>query len=67
MKNTEISWKKSSHSTSGSGCVEVALLPDGTTLMRDTKNPDGGTLSFTRAEMKAWIAGCVDGEFDDHT
>jgi hypothetical protein len=35
--------------------------------MGDTKNPDGGTLSFTPTEMKAWIAGCVDGEFDDHT
>ena len=41
-------WIKSSYSGSEGGqCVEIAALSDGTRLVRDTKNRDGGTLRFS--------------------
>lgn len=41
----------------------MANLTNGVAV-RDTKNPDGGTLIFTRAEWDAFIGGAKDGEFD---
>ncbi len=58
-------WKKSSRSngTGGSNCVEVV---DNTyeILVRDSKFPHDGVLSFTQAEWKAFIEGVKLGEFD---
>jgi hypothetical protein len=39
-------WRKSSHSGGGNDCVEVALTPD-TAAVRDSKDPEGGVLSFS--------------------
>lgn len=44
-------------------CVEVRC--DGETiLVRDTKDRDGGTLTFTRKEWKAFTSGVKADEFD---
>jgi Domain of unknown function (DUF397) len=44
-------WRKSSYSNdNGGNCIETAS-GDGTILVRDTTNRDGGTLAFTAA---AW-------------
>jgi hypothetical protein len=45
-------------------CVEVTALPDGVG-MRHSQHPDGPALIFTRDEMRAFIHGAKDGEFDD--
>jgi len=55
-------WVKSSHSTVGE-CVEVAVTDDGIAV-RDSKDPDGPVLRFTRAEWAAFLAGVWAGEFD---
>ncbi|GGK60930.1 hypothetical protein Sme01_02480 [Sphaerisporangium melleum] len=61
----ELTWRKSSHSTSdGSNCVEVAELSGGGRAVRDSKNPGGPVLRFTAGEWAAFIGGVVDGEFD---
>jgi hypothetical protein len=57
-------WRKSTFS-GDAGCVELAPLGDGRIAMRDSKDPDAGTLFFTRREMDAWIQGAKAGEFDD--
>jgi hypothetical protein len=71
-------WAKSSHSNAASGCVEATTvtsrdglqIPAGKAdtqkliLLRDSKNPDGGTLVFDEHEWSAFIAGVKDGEFD---
>lgn len=44
-------------------CVEVALDED-TVRVRDTKNPNSGTLTFTHKEWDAFIKGVKSGEFD---
>lgn len=58
-------WRKSSFSDAGGECVEVAPQPDGTIAVRNSNNPDAGTVYFTRAEMDAWLKGVKAGEFDD--
>ncbi|SDF77025.1 protein of unknown function [Lentzea fradiae] len=51
----ELSWRKSSHSggTEDSDCVEVALPGDA--LVRDSKNPSGGVLTFSRTAWKNFL------------
>ncbi|HTP17452.1 MAG TPA: DUF397 domain-containing protein [Streptosporangiaceae bacterium] len=58
-------WFKSSYSGgNGGNCVEVARNLPGIVAVRDSKNPDGGALIFTRDEWRAFTAGVRDGEFD---
>jgi hypothetical protein len=54
-------WIKSSYSTSqGSECVEVAALPNGTAV-RDSKDPGGPVLTFTRAQWSSFLASIKEG------
>jgi hypothetical protein len=57
-----LTWRKSTHSETGT-CVEVAFGADDVHV-RDSKNPDGVALTFTRAEWGAFVAGIRGGEFD---
>ena len=58
-------WKKASKSgTNGGQCVEVARLDDGRIGVRDSKNPGGAVLRFTRAEWEAFLDGVAQREFD---
>lgn len=56
-------WRKSSYSSGGGNCVEVAVLADGRVAVRDSKDPDGGMLLFTTAAMTAWTSGIKDDAF----
>jgi hypothetical protein len=56
-------WFKSSKSAPEGACVET-LFEDDRVHVRDSKNPDGPTLTFTRAEWSAFTAGAKEGEFD---
>lgn len=49
---TDLTWHKSSYSGGQGNCVEVADLP-GMLLVRDSKDPDGPVLTFSR---DAWTA-----------
>lgn len=61
---TGIVWRRSSRCESGT-CVEVAVLQDGNTLVRDSKqNSDGPVLRYAPNEWKAFIEGVKKGEFD---
>jgi hypothetical protein len=56
-------WQKATASGPNDNCVEMAL--DGkSVLVRDSKNPRGPILAYTKAEVAAWIDGAKRGEFD---
>jgi hypothetical protein len=59
------SWRKSTYSNSQGNCVEFAPLPDGSVAVRNSRDPQGPALVYTRAEIAALLAGAKDGEFDD--
>lgn len=55
-------WIKASLSASGGECVEMRRH-GGALEVRDSKDPDGPVLRFTRAEFLAWVDGASKGEF----
>lgn len=66
MNTDSLDWHISTYSgDNGESCVEIALLPDGGTALRDTKNR---ALPAQRHPAKAWaafLAGVRAGEFTD--
>ncbi|WP_431607080.1 DUF397 domain-containing protein [Protofrankia symbiont of Coriaria ruscifolia] len=59
-----LGWITSSYSNGAGGmCVEVAKLDDGV-ILRDSVQPDGPVLSFSREEWRAFTDGAKEGEFD---
>jgi hypothetical protein len=57
-------WQKSSHSNPSGNCVELARLPGGDIALRNSRDPEGPALIYTRAEISAFLSGAKDGEFD---
>ncbi|TMR97999.1 DUF397 domain-containing protein [Nonomuraea basaltis] len=61
---SQAKFRKSSYSGSGNNCVEVATNLPGVVVMRDSKDPHGPALVFTRPDFEAFTAGVKDGQFD---
>jgi Domain of unknown function (DUF397) len=57
-------WRKSSYSTAGNNCVEVAQAAGGCAV-RDSKNPDGGHLIFGAQAWEAFVTDVKQGRYDD--
>jgi Domain of unknown function (DUF397) len=53
---SDLRWRKSSYSNAQAQCVEVAELA-GAVAVRDSKDPAGPALMFTRAQWRAFTAG----------
>ncbi|WP_328464528.1 DUF397 domain-containing protein [Actinoplanes sp. NBC_00393] len=54
-------WRRSGQCSSGA-CVEVAKVGD-RYLVRDSKQPGGTPLTFTKGEWDAFVAGVKAGDF----
>jgi len=59
-----VDWKKSRHSGPQGNCVELAALPDGGVALRNSRDPQGPALVYSREEINAFLDGVKDGEFD---
>ncbi|WP_373280940.1 DUF397 domain-containing protein [Nocardia higoensis] len=61
-------WRKSSFSgPSGGNCVELAEATDGHVALRNSRDPEGPVVFYTRPEIDAFVRGAKAGEFDDLT
>jgi hypothetical protein len=60
-----VTWRKSKHSGAYGNCVEAAVLEGGEVALRNSRDPSGPALIFSRDEMAAFLAGAKDGEFDN--
>ncbi|MBC3989917.1 DUF397 domain-containing protein [Streptomyces sp. AC563] len=58
-------WTKSSYSSNGGDCVEIAtnLAAYGTVPVRDSKDPDGPTLIFGTSAWSTFVASVRSGDF----
>lgn len=59
---SDLIYRKSSFSSMT--CVEVAELADGGFSVRNSRDSAGPTLTYTREEWAAFVAGVKVGEFD---
>ncbi|MFJ8433978.1 DUF397 domain-containing protein [Kitasatospora sp. NPDC094019] len=63
---TEPKWFKSTYSSNGGNCVEVAAnlaTSAGIVPIRDSKDPEGPSLTFSAAEFSAFLNAVRNGEF----
>jgi Domain of unknown function (DUF397) len=60
----EVTWRRAGGPGSAGTGVELARLPDGQIAVRNSADPDGPALIYTRAEIEALIGGAQDGDFD---
>ncbi|HEY0698621.1 MAG TPA: DUF397 domain-containing protein [Micromonospora sp.] len=56
-------WFKSSHSGGSEGCVAAALNLPGVAGLRDSKDPDGPVLVFSRAAFGQFVRAAAEGRF----
>jgi hypothetical protein len=58
-----LAWRKSSFCASGE-CVEITAR-DGMVLIRDSKAPQSGVLTYSADEFRSFVRGVMAGEFSD--
>ncbi|MFJ4853935.1 DUF397 domain-containing protein [Streptomyces sp. NPDC088730] len=66
MTTASLTWFKSSYSSIGGNCVEVALnlvAVHGVVPVRDSKNVSGPVLNVPTGSFAAFVAGVKAGEF----
>lgn len=60
-----VPWQKSRRSNPSGNCVELAVLPAGAGVaVRNSRDPHGPALIYTRDEIVAFLGGVRDGDFD---
>jgi hypothetical protein len=60
-----VPWQKSRRSNPSGNCVELGLLPGGRGVaVRNSRDPHGPALIYTRDEILAFLGGVRDGDFD---
>ncbi len=68
MPATELAhggWIKSQFSNPSGNCVELAELTDGAGVaVRNSRDPGGPALIYTKTEIEAFVRGVVAGDFD---
>jgi hypothetical protein len=63
-ESDELRWRKSTRS-GANGCVEAAITPR-LVAVRDSKDPDGPVLQFSRDAWRGFVASVRSSAFDPH-
>ncbi|MFF5205675.1 DUF397 domain-containing protein [Streptosporangium sp. NPDC000396] len=58
-------WRKSHFSNPSGNCVELAALPGDRIAIRNSRDPEGPALIYTRREIDIFVRGVKGGDFDD--
>jgi hypothetical protein len=58
-------WRKSRLSSAQGNCVEAARLSRDEVAVRNSRHPEGPALIFSDAEVRAFLEGVKDGDFDE--
>jgi hypothetical protein len=58
-------WRKSKLSSAQGNCVEAARLSRDQIAVRNSRHPEGPALIFSDAEVRAFLEGVKEGDFDD--
>jgi Domain of unknown function (DUF397) len=58
-------WLKSGRSSAQGNCVETAKVSDDRVAVRNSRHPRGPALIFSQAEVRAFLEGVKDGDFDE--
>lgn len=59
-----LQWRKATASTDHGECLEIAVTPSDEVAVRNSKDPNGKVLVFTRKVFAVWLQGVKRGEFD---
>ncbi|MFF8314140.1 DUF397 domain-containing protein [Streptomyces lydicus] len=59
-------WRKSSYSTNGGECIEIADDIPGLVPVRDSKNPEGAALLISAPAWNAFVAAVRSAAFSRH-
>lgn len=62
VSQSTLTWVRAKRCESGN-CVEIARVDD-KIAVRNSTQPDGPVVTFTKAEWDAFVHGVVDGDFD---
>ncbi|MFF2656540.1 DUF397 domain-containing protein [Kitasatospora sp. NPDC058032] len=62
-----VQWRKSTYSNGQGDCVEVADGHAGIVPVRDSKDPDGPTLTFTTTAWQSFLTAIHTDELPTHT
>ncbi len=65
MDLTGAIWRKSSHSSGGTSCVEVAVNLPRVVAVRDSRDPEGPALVFTHDEWIVFATAVRSGHYDE--
>ncbi|WP_406350169.1 DUF397 domain-containing protein [Streptomyces sp. NBC_00658] len=57
-------WQKPWSGTNGGSCVEAKRLPDGSVAFRQSRDPEGPALVYSRDEMVSFLQGAKSGQAD---
>jgi Domain of unknown function (DUF397) len=60
-----VTWRKSTASNPNGDCVELAPLPSGAVAMRNSRDPRGPALIYTRSAIRALLDTVKSGDLDD--
>ncbi|OKH97744.1 DUF397 domain-containing protein [Streptomyces sp. CB02923] len=56
-----VAWWKSTYSDSGAQCVECGIVDAHTVAVRDSKDPSGPALQFSRGRLAAFVSAVAAG------